>query len=493
MTDLLSRGTSRPSTTPSGTTAPRTGRPLALGALLVGVGAPAVALSLLWFVGLIGWYADDGGSHGTTRSVLRVGADAWLLAHGSSLTMNQVVISASPLGLTLLCGYLTYRLARRAGAASDVDGLRAVGLGTVVLSGSYAAVALLTAVLAGSPTAEPGMGAAFLGGAVVGGLFGGAGLLRGAGRAGELRRHIPVPALSIGYAAVSIVLLVAALGALLTAIGLVFHWSAAVEVVDQLRLDLTGGLLSLVLLAAIAPNVVLLAASYLLGSGFAFGVGTVVSPGQVELGPVPSLPILAALPDNGWSPGWAVALMALPVLAAAVAAFLTGRALPTSSYQSAAGRGLGAGVAGAVLLTLAAASAGGSIGPGRMSSVGVSFGETLMAAVLALGCGAVLGAVPACWWTRRQGVPDARHPDRLPVPPRVKPLAGPDDITEPVHLPPVSPDDLDRIVPQPRRPGPSPADLASEETVQIRLPKGGADGGAEDRADGKGGKGSTAR
>ena len=34
-----------------------------------------------------------------------------------------------------------------------------------MLSGSYAATALLTAVLAGTRGAEPGMGAAFLGGA----------------------------------------------------------------------------------------------------------------------------------------------------------------------------------------------------------------------------------------------------------------------------------------------------------------------------------------
>ncbi len=487
MTDLLSRPSTR--TASSGTTASEEGRPLALGAVLAGVGAPAVALSLLWFVGLVGWYADDGGSHGTTTSVLRVGADAWLLAHGSPLTLNHLVVTASPLGLTLLCGYLTYGLARRAGAASSVDDLRAVGLGTVVLAGSYAAVALLTAVLAGAPGAEPGMGAAFLGGAVIGGVFGGLGLLRGAGRAAELRRLVPVPALSIGYAAITTVLLMAALGALLTAVGLAFHFTAAVEVADQLRLDLTGGLLSFVLLAAIAPNVLLLAASYLLGSGFAVGAGTVVSPAQVTLGPVPSVPVLAALPDNGWNPGWAVALVALPVLAAAGAAFVVGRALPTSSYQSAAGRGVGAGVAGAFLLTIAAAFAGGAIGPGRMSNVGISFGETLMAAVVALGSGAALGALAACWWARRRGVPDARHPETLPTPPPARPLAGPDDITEPVHLPPVAPESLDRIVPQPRRAGPPSADLAAEDTVQIRLPEGPAD----PPPGGRRGRGSSAR
>lgn len=483
MTDLLSPLTGR-----AHEATPETGRPLAVGALVAGLGGPAVALSLLWFVGLVGWYADDGGSHGTTRSVLRVGADAWLLAHGSPLTLRSAVVSASPLGLTLLCGYLTYRLSRRAGAACEVDSLRTVGLGTVVLSGTYAAVALIVSVLAGVPGAQPGMGMAFLGGAVVGAVSGGAGLLRGAGRVGELRRAIPVPALSIGYAAVATVLVMAALGALLTAVGLVVHWSAAVEVADALALDLAGALGSLLLLAAIVPNVVLLASTYLLGSGFSVGAGTIVSPAEVTLGPVPSVPVLAALPNDGWAPGWAMALVAVPVLAAAVAAFLVGRTLPTSSYQSAAVRGLGGGALAGVLLSVATSWAGGAIGPGRMGELGVSFGETFMTAVVALSIGGVLGSLPATWWVRRHDVGDARHPEPLPEPPSVRPLAGPSDDTEPVHLPPVSREGIDRLVPEPRRAGPTPADLAGEDTVAVRLPD-----ALTERKDRKRGKGSSAR
>ena len=480
MTDLL-----RPASTRAASPAP-VGRPLALGALVAGLGAPAVALSLLWFAGLIGWYADDGGSNGTTTSVLRVGADAWLLAHGSPLKLRDAVVTASPLGLTLLCGYLTYRLARRAGAASDVDSLRSVGSGTVVLAGSYAAVAMLAAVLAGAPGAHPGLGQAFLGGLVVGGLFGGAGLVRGAGRAGELRRLIPVPALSVGYAAAGTVLLMVAAGALLTVIGLLVHWSAAVGVADGLDLDLTGVLMSLLLAAGIAPNAAVLAATYPLGSGFAFGAGTIVSPGEVALGPVPSVPLLAALPDDGWAPGWAMTLLAVPVLAAAVAAFLVGRTLPTTSYQAAAGRGLGGGVTAGILLTVAASWAGGSIGPGRMSDIGVVFGETLLAAAVPFAVGAAVGALAATWWNRRHEALDARHPEPLGEPPTVRPLAGPDDRTEPVHLPPVDENDLDRLVPQPR--GPAPADLTTEETVQLRL-----GGVRKDGKDGKDGKGPAAR
>lgn len=471
MTDLLRPVSSRPA-------APGlpVGRPLALGALVAGLGAPAVALSLLWFVGLIGWYADNGGSNGTTTSVLRVGADAWLLAHGSPLAVRDAVITASPLGLTLVCAYLTYRLARRAGAACDVDSLRSVGAGAVVLAGSYAAVGMLTAVLAGERGAQPGMGLAFLGGALIGGLFGGAGLVRGSGRARELRRLLPIPALSIGYAAAVTALSMVAVGALLTVVGLVFHWSAAVEVTDSLDLDLTGAALSLLLAAGIAPNAALLASTYPLGSGFGFGAGTIVSPGEVTLGPVPSVPILAALPDDGWAPGWVMGLLAVPVLVAAVAAFAVARRLPTTSYQKAAGRGLGSGLVAALALTIAASWAGGAIGPGRMADIGVVFGETLLAAVVPFAVGAVLGALVATWWNRRHDAVDAAHPEPLAEPPTVRPLAGPADITEPVHLPPVSESDLDRLVPQPR--GPSPAVLATEETVQLRL-------GGGDRKDSK--------
>ena len=43
---------------------------------------------------------------------------------------------------------------------------------------------------------------------------------------------------------------------------------------------------------------------YLVGPGFALGTGTVVSPAEVDLGPVPALPVLAAIPADGPAPGW---------------------------------------------------------------------------------------------------------------------------------------------------------------------------------------------
>ena len=416
-------------------------------AAVAGVAAPGAVLLLLWVVGLVGWFAADGGSHGTTRSVLRVAADGWLLAHGASLTLDDAVVTASPLGLTLLCLYAAHRAGRWAGRP-DPD-LGTTGFATVVLAGVYGVVALLAALLASAPGADPALGQAFVGGFVVGAVGGGSGLLRGAGQAAQLRRRLPVPALSVAYGGVGAVVLLAAAGALLVAVALAVRLPAAAEVAEQLELDLTGGLSSLLLLVAIVPNLVLLGASYLVGPGFAVGAGTMVSPAEVTLGPLPSVPVLAALPPDGWTPGWLAALLAVPVLAGAAAAWVAGRTLPTSSYRSGALRGLGAGAAGAVLLGLLVTSAGGSIGPGRMAETGMGFWGLLGPALAALTLGGTVGGLLAAWQARRNGDVDAAHPSLLTEPPVTRPVTD---------VPPVSPERL------------RPTDLSTEDTVQLRLP-----------------------
>jgi len=426
-------------------------KPLAYGAALVGVGSPAVALLILWAVGLVGWFASDGGSHGTTRSVLRVAADAWLLAHGDHLAVGPAVVTASPLGLTLACGYLTYRLAVKAARVCDADDLRIVGSAAVVLGGVYGVVAMLVAILASAGAVQPGFALALVGGVFVGGTSGAIGLVRGAGLLGEVRRRLPVPVLGAAYVALATLALLVAAGAVLTAVSLTVHGGAAARVADTLKLDFVGGVLSVLLVALIAPNVSLLASTYLLGPGFAVGVGTVVSPSAVSLGPVPAVPALAALPPDGWAPGWAVAFLAVPVLAAATGGWLAGRTVPTSSYKSAALRGLGGGLAAAVLLAFAVSFAGGSIGPDRMSDLGAGWFSVLVAAVRSLVLGALAGALLATWLTRRAGIQDAEHV---------------------VEKRPVT---LTTVVPRPReprpQPQPQPSDLSGEDTVALRLPR----------------------
>jgi hypothetical protein len=153
---------------------------------------------------------------------------------------------------------------------------------------------------------------------------------------------------------------------------------------------------------AVAPNAVLFGSAYLLGPGFAVGTGTVVSPTMVALGPVPAFPLLAALPDAGPTPGWAVGLLAIPVIAGAAGAALAQRWYGVTAYDSSALRGFGTGFAAALLTTLAVALAGGPMGTGRMADIGAPVWEVLVAAVMAMSLGGLLAGLATAWWQRRR-------------------------------------------------------------------------------------------
>jgi hypothetical protein len=403
MTDLLDPPDTRGQRGPA---RPLPLKPLGVGALVAGTVSSAAVLLGCMVVGLIGWFASDAGSHGDTRDAIRVGADGWLLALGSHLHLSggagAATITAVPLGLTLLCVFVAHRLGAWAAATSEVEDARTLALGAVVMSGVYGVVALVTAVLATTPDAEPGLMRAFTGGFLVALVGGGSGLLAGSRDVVDWRSAVPETVRAIGRGALAAGLLLVAASALLVAASLLWHLGTAANVLARLHADVAGGLLYTVLVAAVAPNAVLLSGSFLLGPGFAVGAGTLVSPSAVVLGPVPAFPLLAALPAGGAGPAWTVVLVAVPVLCAAIGAGLMVRRHPAYGYETGAARGLGAGVLGGVLVTAAVGLAGGSVGPGRMGRVGADLTETLLAATVAMGIGGLVAGVLATWWARRR-------------------------------------------------------------------------------------------
>ncbi len=408
MTDLLSRP-SRPERpqgrlagTPARPGAPEpAGRTLGVSAAWAGLAAPAALLGLCWAVALVGWFSSDGGSHGTTRTALRIGADAWLLAHGAHLQVGAATVTAVPLGLSVLCAYVAYRAGRWAGATSEVEDLMSLGLGAVVLGGTYAAVALVTAVLAATPTAAPDPLLAFLGGALVAGVAGGLGLVAGSGLRAELRALLPTHARAVLFGGLVGFLGLYASGAVLSAVAVAVRGQSVANVLSGLHLDGVGAFFSVGLVVVLAPNLAGWGVSYLLGPGFSLGTGTVVAPSGVLVGAVPAVPVLAAVPSNGPAPGWAMLVLAVPVLCGLGAGHATARRFPTRSYAVGAARSAGAGVLAAVALTVLAAASGGAVGGGRMSDVGPSVGRSLPAALLALGCGALVAGLLHVWWRTR--------------------------------------------------------------------------------------------
>ena len=403
MTDLLD---------PPGTRAsrgPATGavalRPLAVGAAVAGVAAAGLVLLGCMAVGLLGWFASDVGSHGNTRDAIRVGTDGLLLAQGAHLHVAtsgvDATVTAVPLGLTLLCLYVAHRFGRWAAQTSAVEDGRTLLLGTVVMSGVYGVIALVCAVLASTATVEPGLLSSFGGALLVALVGGGTGLVRGSGDTLDWRSHVPetVRAVLVGALAATLLLVVA--GAALLTVALLLDLGAAANVLSRLHADVWGGLLYTGLVAALAPNAVLLCGSYLLGPGFVVGTGTLVSPAIVTLGPVPAFPLLAALPSEGIQPPWLSALVAAPVVAVVLGTVLMLHRHPVLTYEAGALRGLGAGVGGGLLSTGLIALAGGAVGPGRMADIGALLLPTLVSATVAMGIGGLVGGVAATWWARR--------------------------------------------------------------------------------------------
>src|SRR3954447_25755891 len=87
---------------PSDTEEPGSTRSLVGAAALGGVGAAVVGLVVCMSVALTGWFLADAGAHGDTTDALRVGADAWLMGHGSHLLLSGVPLGITPLGVTMI-------------------------------------------------------------------------------------------------------------------------------------------------------------------------------------------------------------------------------------------------------------------------------------------------------------------------------------------------------------------------------------------------------
>jgi hypothetical protein len=392
-------------------------RPLALVAVYGGAAAALIPLVAMMLFGVVGWFLTDGGIHGSPRDGLRSGALAWLMGHGSGIHVTGTAVTAMPLGLTLICALVVARVGLRTGerlsdhgpdAHALTDGERdwTVPAGATMFAATYAVLAVLVGVLAGTSSTQPALAGAFAWGLFLGGVVGGAGIAVGSGRASVWLALIPLPVRETVQAAVRILRTVLLVSAVVFVVALLLDGGTALTVLSELHTDFAGGLLFVLLSLLVLPNALLFAGSYLLGPGFQVGTGTLVSPTVVALGPVPMFPLLAALPDNGPTPFWTPFLIALPPLAAAYAVARLFRTRPALGLDVGALRGLAAGVLAAVMFGLLAGLAGGAVGPGRMRHVGPLVGSVFFHAVVALGIGGLLGGLIASWWSRRHPVLD---------------------------------------------------------------------------------------
>ncbi|SEC07751.1 DUF6350 family protein [Microbacterium hydrocarbonoxydans] len=199
----------------------------------------------------------------------------------------------------------------------------------------------------------------------------------------------PVPSASVRGAAFAVVGMTA-VSAVAVAILTATRGSEVVALFQAARVDALGaGVITLGHLAYL-PTIIVWAASWLAGPGFAVGVGTAVSPAGTQLGVVPGIPVLGLLPES--TSIWMLIVIIVPIGVGAFAGWavrsrLVWEGTPLGAAPRAA-IAAGIGVLTAAVAAIAALLAGGSMGPGRLAEAG----PAVLPFALALGGEVLLGA-----------------------------------------------------------------------------------------------------
>ena len=341
-------------------------------------------------VAVVGWLAAD---PGTLAEALVVGTRLWLMTNGVSASIDGVIVTLVPWGATAVIAYMI--AASAAVAARQVRTAELAGPVTVsaVLVATYLVPVLAVAVWQGEPWRDPLHWAAVI---TVLGLSAVVGASRALGR--PLTDAWPGWAADLPRAVLGAELVLLACGAALLATSLIRHFDTVTALHTALDPEVGGSIALLLAQLAVVPNAMVWAASYALGSGFAVGAGSVVAPAGTELGMLPGLPLLGALPGAG--PGDPAVLWWLVsgVLAGAVAAAITVRSRSADRFDASSLVGGLAGVLAAGVFVGMGWVAGGDLGSARLTDLGPRLWPLLVMSTTTMGLsglltGLVLGLV----------------------------------------------------------------------------------------------------
>ena len=325
----------------------------------------------------------------------------WYLAHGVDLHFAASKVAGleipawnfalAPLGLVLIVAVLARRTAHRVAQTSE---LWPAWTGAII---AYWAVAFALAPLAASASAAPvSAQAVFLPPLVYGACLILASLvyhgprtavplaqarekrairnwLSGFSSRGWFVSSISAPVLRAGTAVVAALL---GVSAVVISVLLVFNWITVISLFEALRVTILGGLTLTIGQIAVMPNLVVFGAAWLTGTGFSIGTGSHVSPLGTELGPVPTVPVFAAIPTGDLTFG--LAAICVPVLIAFIATLAIKKHAEAvrfnfaSPLAAALSVGIGVGVVAGIELGILGALASGSIGPDRLGFFGVN-------------------------------------------------------------------------------------------------------------------------
>jgi len=362
----------------------------------VSLGVVLVPLSLVWLL--------ENNPDVDWLVAFRAAADFWLLSHGTGLVVPEgeilgllvpaFVVTLVPLGMTIWLARSFYNAGKRFLAArslwpgwlggSLVYGVAALGISTAAYDSAIYPVAwqgvffptilFLTFQILGSVFGQPDE------------IFEGDVLdqsperdrIRGAVNSLRLKLHWSIrsimgPAFRAGTA---ITVMLLAVSAFTLAVLIAISWIDITRLYESVQVSILGAVVLTIGQLALIPNLVIFGAAWFTGVGFSIGAGSLISPLGSQVGPLPTIPVLGALPVGGLEFGM------ISIVVVLLAAFIATLAIRKSAdeirfefataWTAAISLGLSIALVTSLQMALLATIASGSAGPGRLVQVGVS-------------------------------------------------------------------------------------------------------------------------
>ena len=369
---------------------PRRRAPLPVAALFATLWAALLSyLPVAAVIGLARTLEGAGGLGGAAHA----GLAAWLLGHGVPLGTSIGALGLPPLLLTLLIGW---RLNRAGLHVTRAIGVRRSGsIGDALLVGcaiglAYSLLGSIAALAVDARGSEVSAGRAAVNFFLVGVVGALVGALRGTDAVSTIARRIPRPVRHGVRTGLIAAMFLLAAGAAVAGLSVAVGGGQAADMISAYRTGVAGQAGITLVSLGYGVNAAVWSAAYLLGPGFALGTGSVVRLTEVTVGPLPTLPLLAGLPNGPMGAAGAV-LLAVPVFAGLAAGWLLtlrlGRELVVEGRQIKArpgekpkpadpawplvfGGAALAGPAAGILVGLLSAISGGALGDGRMAVIG---------------------------------------------------------------------------------------------------------------------------
>ena len=374
----------------------------------------AALLSYLPVAAVVGLARSLEGSGGL-GGALHAGAAGWLLGHGVPIGTSIGSLALAPLLLTMLIVWRLNRAglhvtraigARRSGSIGGAAGV------AFAIALAYSLLGSVTALAVDGRGTEVSAGRAAVNFFLLGLAGALAGSLRGTDALSVLARRVSPPLRHGVRAGLVATLLILAAGAAVTGLSVAVGGGQAADMIAAYRTGVAGQAGITLLSLAYGMNGIVWAAAYLLGPGFALGTGSAVRLTEVTVGPLlPTFPLLAGLP-NGPMGAAGVALLAVPVFAGLAAGWLLTRRLVADrapvappggekpkpaelSWALVLGSGLIAGPAAGLALGLLCRFSGGSLGDGRMATIGPDPWPVALVATIVIAVATSIGAAAA--------------------------------------------------------------------------------------------------